>query len=95
MAGTMTGAWADGWWWLAAALVLALAEMLLPGYLLLGTAIATGLMGLALLAGLWAGTLPGALVVVALLSGAVWLALRQLAGRREGQVRIWRHDIND
>lgn len=91
----MTGAWADGWWWLAAGLVLALIELLVPGYLFLGTAIAVAIMGLVLLAGLWGGGLPGALVVTALLSGAVWLALRQLSAPREGQVRIWRHDIND
>ncbi|AXC51052.1 hypothetical protein DRW48_03945 [Paracoccus suum] len=91
----MAPGWDNGWLWLAVALVLALVELALPGYLFLGTAIAVALMGLVLLAGLWGGGLPGALVVVALLSGAVWLGLRRLSTPREGQVRIWRRDIND
>ena len=56
----------NGWLWIVAALLLALAELLLPGYLFLGTAVGVGLMGLALLAGLWAGPFAWALVVTAL-----------------------------
>ena len=85
----------NGWLWIVAALLLALAELLLPGYLFLGTAVGVGLMGLALLAGLWAGPFAWALVVTALASAAVMLVLRATLGARRGEVRIWHRDINE
>lgn len=87
--------WTNGWLWLIAALVLALLELLVPAWLFMGIAAATAIMGLALLAGLWTGGLPMALVVTAILSGVIWLALRRVGGPRDGQVRIWDRDIND
>lgn len=87
--------WANGWLWIIAALVLAALELALPVWLFLGTAIAVLLMGLALLAGLWTGGLPMALVVTALLTGVIWLALRRVFGSSRGEVRIWTRDIND
>lgn len=87
--------WQNGWLWIIAGLVLALLELLLPGYLFLGTAAAVGIMGVALLLGVWTGGFPAALVVTALLSGAVMLALRRALGVQRGQVRIWDRDIND
>ena len=76
-------------------LVLAVLELLAPGYVFLGIAIACGLAGLVLLAGVTAPSLPVLLLIVAVLSGVVWLILRRLMGVREGQVRIWDRDIND
>lgn len=87
--------WTNGWLWLIAALLLALLELALPGWVFVGIAGAVGLMGLALLAGLWAGSLPMALVVTAILSGVIWLVLRRAMGVQQGQVRIWDRDIND
>lgn len=87
--------WANGWLWLIAALLLALIELLLPGWVFMGIAAATAIMGLILLAGLWPGSLPVALVVTAILSGAIWLILRRVMGVNKGQVRIWDRDIND
>ena len=52
-------------------------------------------MGLVLLAGLWSGGLPMALVVTALLSGVIWFVLRRTMGVQKDQVRIWDRDIND
>ena len=87
--------WENGWIWLVAAVLLALAELLLPGWVFMGIAVATAIMGLVILIGLWPAGLPLALVVTALLSGVIWLILRRLYGQRDGQVRIWDRDIND
>ena len=85
----------NGWLWIIAALVLAALELALPGWFFLGAAIAVGLVGLALLAGLWTGGLPMALVVTAILTGVIWLVLRRIFGTSRGEVRIWDRDIND
>ena len=87
--------WASGWTWIVIGLVLAVLELAVPGYVFLGIAIACGLAGLVLLAGVTAPSLPVLLLIVAVLSGVVWLILRRLMGVREGQVRIWDRDIND
>ncbi|AUH33552.1 hypothetical protein [Paracoccus tegillarcae] len=87
--------WDNGWIWLIAALLLALLELLLPGWIFMGIALATAIMGVVILADLWSAGLPLALVVTALLSGVIWLILRRAVGVREGQVRIWDRDIND
>ncbi|MBD9528003.1 NfeD family protein [Paracoccus sp. PAR01] len=84
-----------GWIWIIAALILGALEIVLPGWFFLGIALATGLMGLAILAGIWTGGLPMALVVTAALSGAIWLGLRRIFGSSRGDVRIWTRDIND
>ncbi|MDS9466879.1 hypothetical protein RGQ15_04680 [Paracoccus sp. MBLB3053] len=85
----------NGWLWVIAALLLGGLEMALPGWFFLGIALATGLMGLAILAGLWTAALPWALVVTAVLSGGIWLLLRRIFGSSRGDVRIWTRDIND
>lgn len=87
--------WTNGWLWVVAGLVVALAELVLPGYVFLGTAIALVVTGLLLLTGIWGLGLPGTLIVTAVLSFAAWLALRRWMGVRHGQVRIWHDDIND
>jgi membrane protein implicated in regulation of membrane protease activity len=85
----------NGWLWIIVALVLAALELALPGWFFLGAAIAVGLVGLALLAGLWTGGLPMALVVTAILTGVIWLVLRRIFGTSRGEVKIWDRDIND
>lgn len=87
--------WSDGWLWLIAGLVLAGLELLLPGYVFLGLALAVATMGLALLLGLWVWGLPSALVATTLLSAAIWLLLRRMMGVQRGQVRLWDRGIND
>lgn len=84
-----------GWIWIIAALILGALEIVLPGWFFMGIALATGLMGLAVLAGLWTWGLPLALVVTAALSGGIWLVLRRIFGTSRGDVRIWTRDIND
>ncbi|MFT4014965.1 MAG: hypothetical protein QM682_16565 [Paracoccus sp. (in: a-proteobacteria)] len=85
----------QGWLWIVAALVLAALEMVLPGWLFLGTALACGAMGLLLLAGIWSAGLPLTLVVAALFSALAWALLRRIFGASRGDVRIWTRDIND
>ncbi|WP_074968471.1 hypothetical protein [Paracoccus aminovorans] len=85
----------NGWIWIVVALLLAALELVLPGWFFLGAALAVALMGLALLIGIWTGGLPLALVVTALLTGAIWLALRRIFGTNRGEVRRWTRDIND
>lgn len=87
--------WANGWIWISAALILGVLELMAPGYLFLGMGLAALVIGLGLMAGLAAPSLPLLLVIAALLSGAIWLILRRVMGVRQGQVRIWDRDIND
>ena len=87
--------WANGWFWIIAALVLAALELVLPGWFFLGFALAVLLMGVVLLVGLWPAGLPLALVATAVLTWLIWLALRRAFGRNRGEVRIWTRDIND
>ena len=84
------------WWvWLAAALVFAIAEVLLPGFVFLGFAIGAALVGLAMLGPL--SLLSPALVVLvfAALSLTAWLVLRRVYALPRGQVKHFDHDIND
>ena len=87
--------WTNGWLWITAALVLALIELMLPGYVFLGTALALAITGMLLLSGFWGVGLFGTLIVAALLSFVAWAGLRRLMGVQKGQVRIWDRDIND
>jgi membrane protein implicated in regulation of membrane protease activity len=84
------------WWvWLAAALVLAILEVLAPGFIFLGFAIAAAVVGLALLGPLQLLSVPMLLLIFAALSLAAWLILRRLFALPKGQVKTFEHDIND
>ena len=87
--------WMNGWLWIIAALLLALVEVLLPVWIFLGIALATLIMGVLILIGLWGGSFAWALVATAILSGVIWYGLRKAMGIQHGQVKIWHHDIND
>ncbi len=84
------------WWvWLAAALVLAILEVLAPGFIFLGFAIGAALVGVALLGPLQLLSVPMVLLVFAALSLISWLALRRVFALPKGQVKTFNHDIND
>lgn len=87
--------WALWWVWLAAALLLATIEIVLPGFLFLGFAIGAALVGLLLLVAPLAVGLPLLLVLFAGLSLIAWAALRRVFRLRHGQVRRVRGDVND
>lgn len=92
--------WSDYWVWFAAAIVLGILEILAPGYILLGFAIAAGLMGFVFLldggiGSYLATSLPITLVIFGLAALAVWIAMRKVFGARGGSVKVWETDIND
>ncbi|PSL20464.1 NfeD family protein [Shimia abyssi] len=84
------------WWvWFAAALVLAIVEMLLPGFIFLGFAIGAAVVGLLMLTPFAPASIPVLLLIFAALSLAAWLILRRIFALPHGQVKTFNHDIND
>jgi len=45
--------------------------------------------------GVLGSSLPVMILVAALVSLIAWLVMRKVFGLRRGQVKIWKHDIND
>ena len=87
------------WWsWAIIAALLAGAELVFSGWILLGFAIGAALMALHV-ATSWpsflADSLPYALIAFGVLSLVSWLVLRAALGVREGQVKRFDHDVND
>ena len=92
--------WAAWWIWGAAAVVLAIGEVLLPSFVLLGFALGAAVVAALLLFGgplsVWlAASLPLLLLIFAVVSLLCWLALRRWVGVYRGQVKRFDHDIND
>jgi len=93
--------WVNEWWvWGAAAVVLAIGEVLLPTFLLLGFAIGAAVVALILLVGgpiavALGASVPALALVFAVISLIAWIALRRFLGVRRGQVKTFDHDIND
>jgi membrane protein implicated in regulation of membrane protease activity len=92
--------WAAWWVWGVAAVLLAIAEVLVPGFVLLGFAVGAGVVALLLLVGgplaVWlGGSLPVLLLVFAVVSLVAWLGLRRWVGVYRGQVKTFDRDIND
>ena len=87
--------WQEWWVWVVFGVTLAVAEVMLPGFILLGFAIGAALVGLLLLIGLLGGNLFVLILVFAIASLVAWIALRRLVGIRKGQVKIWDRDINE
>ena len=87
--------WAQWWVWGVAAVALAVGEVLLPSYVLLGFGIGAGFVGLLLLVGVPITSLPILLLIFAVASLVAWLGLRRWLGVLQGQVKTFNHDIND
>lgn len=92
--------WSDTWVWFAAAIGLGILEILAPGYILLGFALAAGVIGVGFwmgggIAAFLAGSLPVTLVIFAAISLGLWLVLRKVFGARGGSVKVWDTDINE
>ncbi len=87
--------WQEWWVWIVIGVTLAVAEVMLPGFILLGFAIGAALVGVLLLIGVLGSNLFMLILVFALASLIAWIALRRLVGIRKGQVKIWDRDIND
>lgn len=92
--------WGEWWVWGVAAVILAIGEVLLPSFLLLGFAIGAGVIALVLLIGgplaLWlGGSLPVLMLAFAVISLIAWLALRRWVGVYRSQVKTFDRDINE
>lgn len=87
--------WQEWWVWIVIGVTLAVAEVMLPGFILLGFAIGAALVGLLLLVGLLGGNFYVLLLIFAVASLVAWIVLRRMVGIRKGQVKIWDRDIND
>ena len=90
----------EWWFWAAAAIVLAIGEVLMPAYVLLGFAVGAAAVALVLiiggpLAALLVGSVPAMILGYAVLSLIAWLALRKVLGVRRGQVKTFDSDINE
>lgn len=86
--------WEIWWAWMAAALLLAILEVLTPTNIFAGFAF-----GAALVAGLLGFgvslSLAWALVIFALASLVAWVVARKVFGVRKGQVKTFDRDINE
>lgn len=87
--------WAAWWVWIAAALLLAIFEVLAPGYVFLGFAFGALAVGLLLLNTGFGLSLPVLLLIFAALSLVAWLVLRHFFALPKGQVKTFDKDIND
>lgn len=87
--------WSTWWLWAAAALLLAIVEVLAPGFVFLGFAIGAAAVALILLNTGLSVSWPMLLLIFAALSLAAWLILRRVFARPQGQVKTFDHDIND
>ncbi|WP_299350219.1 hypothetical protein [uncultured Shimia sp.] len=91
----MTALMTTWWVWLASALVLAILEVLVPGFVFLGFAIGAALVGLLLLGPAALLSVPMLLLIFAALSLVSWLLLKRFFALPKGQVKTFNHDIND
>lgn len=92
--------WNQYWVWFTLALALGVLEIVMPGYILLGFALAAAAIGVVFLVGVGPAetmmqSLPITLSVFGAASLIVWLGLRHYFGRRDGQVKVWDKDINE
>ncbi|WP_092362207.1 hypothetical protein [Cribrihabitans marinus] len=87
--------WTVWWVWGAAALILAILEVLVPGFVFVGFAVGAAAVALFLLnTGLSLGLAP-LLLIFAVLSLVTWLILRRYFALPKGQVKRFTDDIND
>ncbi|ULB11038.1 hypothetical protein ORIO_14145 [Cereibacter azotoformans] len=86
--------WSVWWAWVVAGLLIGIVEILVPGFVFLGFAAGAVVTGGLIWLGLEAG-LPLLLVIFALVSLGVWLAMRRIFGLPPASVKVWDRDIND
>lgn len=91
----MTGLIHVWWAWLSAAFILAILEVLVPGYIFLGFALGAAAMAILILFGAGGLSVPWLLVIFALLSLLAYVLLRHFFKLSRGQVKTWDTDIND
>lgn len=83
------------WWvWICVALALGMIELLVPGFIFLGFAIAALVMAVIVFV-LPATNVAALLAVFAILSLVAWIALKLVFRRQSSGARIITHDINE
>ena len=87
--------WQEWWVWIAAGVVLAILEIMVSGYVLLGFAGGAVVTGILIWLGVLGATVPATVLVFALASLAAWLVLRALFGLPKDNVKVYEHDINE
>lgn len=88
--------WQLWWVWCAVALMLAILEVLAPGFVFLGFALGALACGVLLaILGSSAFGLPALVFLFAALSLISWLLMRRFFALPTGQVKNFDHDIND
>jgi membrane protein implicated in regulation of membrane protease activity len=85
--------WQMWWIWAAGALVLAMLEILVPGFVFLGFACGAAAVALVVLLPIDPG-LPLLLALFAGLSLLAWIAMRRLFLKKDDQTRVIDEDIN-
>lgn len=85
--------WQLWWIWAAASLVLAMLEMVVPGFIFIGFACGAALVALLVLLPVDPG-LTALLAIFAGLSLLAWIVLRRLFRKRDDQTRVIHEDIN-
>ena len=92
-------AWIAIWWvWIVLALVLAIIEVLAPGFIFLGIAIGAALVGLMILVlpETMSGLTPNAMLALfGGLSLLSWIVLKMLFRRQSSGAKIVTRDVND
>ncbi|GAA6164983.1 hypothetical protein NBRC116590_26870 [Pelagimonas sp. KU-00592-HH] len=91
----MTGIMTTWWVWIAAALGLAILEVLAPGFVFLGFAIGAAIVGLMLLGPAQFLSVPVLILIFAALSLIAWLVLRRVFALPGSKPKTFDHDIND
>lgn len=87
--------WQMWWTWIAAGVALAILEVVVSGFILLGFAVGAVLTGVLILLGVLGDSLPWILLAFSLASLVGWAVLRAIFGVRRDEVKIWHKDIND
>ena len=87
--------WTIWWVWVLAGVVLALLEIVVPGFVFLGFAIGAGVTGVLVLLGVAPGNVALLALMFAVLSLVAWIVLRRAVGVTKSQVKVWKDDIND
>lgn len=91
----MAGLMAEWWFWLSAAVVFGIIEVLAPAFVFLGFSI--GAVGMAILVatGIVTPGMAWGLALFAVLSLGGYVLLRVALGKARGDVRVIEKDIND
>jgi len=85
--------WGLWWVWLAAALGLAILEVVIPGFVFLGFAVGAAVTALVVLLPIELG-LTALLAIFAILSLIAWIVMRRLFKTPDDQTRVIHEDIN-